>query len=100
MSAFIAIFALPGCAQYLDRKDTVVFSAGNAVQTNQLAHIIDPWPRHARDPRILSNGQRMQGAIERYRTNRVTDPRSSGGSHATGSSAEGASRAAAPSETQ
>src|SRR5437879_5978602 len=74
--AFASIGALlpAACSQYLDRKDTVAFSAGNAVETNEVAHIIDPWPAHARNTRIQFDGQRMQGAVERYRTNRVTDP--------------------------
>ena len=62
------------CTQYLDRKDTVVFSAGNAVRTNTVTHVIDPWPAHAWNNRIAFDGERMQRAVERYRTNRVTDP--------------------------
>ena len=67
--------ALPAaCTQYLDRKDTAGFSAGNAVRTNAVTHVIDPWPAHAWNNRIAFDGERMQRAVERYRTNRVTDP--------------------------
>src|SRR6266498_2055652 len=62
------------CAQYLDRKETVAFSAGNAVNTNVVTHVIDPWPAHVGNTRIVSNGERMQKSVERYRRNRVTDP--------------------------
>lgn len=87
----IAMSASVGCAQYLDRKDTVAFSAGNAVQTNVVAHLIDPWPKHARIRNIAFDGERMRGAVERYRKNEVTDPRTPSGSR--GSSSAGASGA-------
>lgn len=86
-----------GCAQYLDRKETVAFSAGNAVQTNIVAHLIDPWPKHARLRNIPFDGERMQGAVERYRRNRVTDPRApsgGGGGTVVGAGAAGAAAGA------
>lgn len=89
-----AIMASAGCAQYLDRKETVAFSAGNAVQTNVVAHLIDPWPKHARLRNIPFDGERMQGAVERYRRNRVTDPRAPAGGGGGGAGAAGATGAA------
>ncbi len=62
------------CTQYLDRKETVALTAGTAVESNMATHVIDPWPAHARNTRIVSDGERMQKAVERYRQNRVTDP--------------------------
>jgi hypothetical protein len=62
------------CTQYLDRKDTVAFSAGNAVETNVATHVINPWPPRASNTRIALDGERMQKAVERYRQGRVTDP--------------------------
>lgn len=78
--ALLWLFALAGalpaaaCAQYLDRKETAAFSAGNAVQTNVATHVIDPWPLHAWNTRIAFDGERAQRSMERFRTNRVTDP--------------------------
>lgn len=95
----IAITGNAGCAQYLDRKDTVAFSAGNAVQTNIVAHLIDPWPKHARLRNIPFDGERMRGAVERYRKNEVTDPRTPSGSRGSsppGGSGAGAGAGAAP----
>lgn len=91
-ASLVATVAGTGCAQYLDRKETVAFSAGNAVQTNVVAHLIDPWPKHARLRNIPFDGERMQGAVERYRRNRVTDPRapSGGGASVVGAGAAGA----------
>ena len=56
-------------ALYFERKDTIVSGAGDARNVNAATHIIDPWPRYVGDRRIPANGQRMTGAVERYRTN-------------------------------
>ncbi|HWK01055.1 MAG TPA: hypothetical protein VNR41_10155 [Xanthobacteraceae bacterium] len=73
-----------GCSDlYYDRRDTIALSAGDAVATNIVAHTIDVWPIEAGDQRIVTNGQKAQGAVERYRTNKVTVP------HGTGTSSLG-----------
>ena len=61
-----------GCCQasaqgYLNRTDTVTTSAGDAQDVNSALQIIDPWPRHAGNRRIPGNGQRLTGAVQRYR---------------------------------
>ena len=53
--------------QYFERKDGVTVGAGNAKAVNSATHIIDPWPRNVGNTRIPGDGQRMSGAIERYR---------------------------------
>jgi hypothetical protein len=55
-------------AEYLHRTDTITLSAGNAKDVNAATHIIDPWPRRAANRRIPSNGERMEHAIERYKS--------------------------------
>ena len=57
-------------AQYLERQDTIVSGAGDARNVNAATHIIDPWPPYVGNRRIPGNGQRMAGAVARYRTNR------------------------------
>ena len=57
---------------YLDRRDTISFEAGDAVAANKAAQIIDPWPVAAGNRDLSYDGTRMQGAAERYRTNKVT----------------------------
>ena len=57
---------------YLDRRDPVSFAAGDAVATNKVTHMIDPWPVYAGNRNIAFDGERMQAAAERYRTNKVT----------------------------
>lgn len=54
-------------AHYGQRIEGVTPSAGDAKDVNAAIHVIDPWPRHARDRRIPGNGERMTGAVQRYR---------------------------------
>jgi len=56
---------------YLDRRDTVSFAAGDAVAANKVTHMVDPWPARAGDRNIMHDGERMQAAAERYRTDKV-----------------------------
>jgi hypothetical protein len=59
---------------YLDRRDTISLHAGDAVATNKVTQMVDPWPPHSANKNIAFNGDRMQKAIERYRNNKVTAP--------------------------
>lgn len=83
-AAFLAVGGLVGCSEYLDRKNTIAFSAGNAVQTNIITHVPDPWPVHARNKNIAFDGERMQRAVERYRCGPVAGGGASGGGNANG----------------
>ena len=56
---------------YLDRRDTVSFGAGDAVATNKVTHMVDPWPPRAGDRNIAFDGERAAMAAERYRTDKV-----------------------------
>jgi hypothetical protein len=62
------LIALGACTDYLDRRETVSYSAGNAVAYNQAVHMIDPWPAHAKNTRIDTSGERMARAVRRYET--------------------------------
>jgi hypothetical protein len=70
-----AAVALAGCqtygndqlAQYVQRKDTVTLSAGDASQANALAQTIHPWPPGVGDRRIPMDGTRAVRAMECYR---------------------------------
>jgi hypothetical protein len=64
---------LGGCSDlYLDRREGVTFYGGDAAASNVAVHTIDPWPPAAANRRLDTNGERMQKAAERYRTNKVT----------------------------
>ena len=69
-AAVICCLALPWddpFEQYFQRKDTVTLGAGDAKAVNSATHVIDPWPRYVGNTRIPGNGERMVGAVERYR---------------------------------
>jgi hypothetical protein len=74
LAAVLASAALlGGCADvYWDRRDTVAFQAGDAAEGNTADHIIDRWPRAAANRHMEADGERMQRAMERYRTNKTT----------------------------
>ena len=67
--------ALSGCSDiYFDRRDAVSPSAGDAVASNKVTQMIDPWPRYVGNRNIAFNGERMQSAAERYRRHEVIQP--------------------------
>lgn len=72
----VAILAagLAGCSEYLDRRDGLSVQSGNAVETNKVAQMVDPWSRASADRNIAFNGAVMGSAVERYRTGRVIPP--------------------------
>lgn len=73
--ALAASCALSGCSDiYFDRRETIVPSAGNAMAVNQITMMVDPWPPHSANRNIAFNGERMSGAVERYRTRNVIRP--------------------------
>jgi len=68
------LVALAGCSEYFDRRDPIAVQGGNAVQTNTVVQMVDPWPRESSNRNIAYNGVVMESAIERYRTGRVIPP--------------------------
>ena len=77
--ALVAATALAGCTDmYLDRRDTVSFAAGDAVAANKVVHMVDPWPPYAGNRNIAFDGERMQMAAERYRTDKIKEARGIG----------------------
>jgi len=57
---------------YYDRRETISHHGGDAAEANKAAQVIDPWPAAAANHAIEADGERMQRAIERYRTNKTT----------------------------
>jgi hypothetical protein len=67
--------SLGGCSEYyFDRRDTVSLHSGEAMAANQVTQTIDPWSPASGNRNIAYNGERMQGAAERYRTHKVIMP--------------------------
>jgi len=68
---------LAGCADpdlYYDRRETVALGAEDAVASNMITQMVDPWPRHSNNNNLAFNGERMQRAVECYRVDKVTPP--------------------------
>lgn len=70
----IATFGLGGCADYLKRRDTITFAAGEASAWNKTVHVVDPWPAHASNTRIDGDGQRVGRVIRSYSTGAAASP--------------------------
>lgn len=72
-AAIALAMILGGCSDiYFDRRDSLSFHAGDAVASNIIAQTVDPWPRSAGNREQPADGERMQRAMERYRTNKTT----------------------------
>ncbi len=90
LAALIA--SLAGCSEYMQRRDAISLNAGDAVMTNRVTQMVDPWPRASADNNIAFNGERMEAAVQRYRTGREIRPAGIG----TGSAYQPAPAAATP----
>lgn len=74
-AVFLLGVMLTACSDSnFDRRDTIALSGGNAMATDEVTQMVDPWPRASADKNIAFNGQKMQSAVERYRENKVTPP--------------------------
>jgi hypothetical protein len=68
---------LAGCSNadlYLDRRDNIALSGGDAVAGNTVGQMVDPWPPYSGDKNIAFNGEKMQQAVARYRTGKEIQP--------------------------
>ena len=66
---------LGGCSEYyFDRRDTITLYSGDAMATNRVTQMIDPWPAASGQRNIAYNGEKAATAAERYRTGRVIPP--------------------------
>jgi len=68
---------LAGCSNadfYLDRRDNIALSGGDAVAGNTVGQMVDPWPPYSGDKDIAFNGEKMQQAVARYRTGKEIQP--------------------------
>jgi hypothetical protein len=70
---------LAGCSDpglYWDRRETIALGGNDAVAANEATQMVDPWPPGSGNRNITYNGEKMQTAVERYRTDRVIPPTS------------------------
>ena len=79
IAGVVLLASLAGCSDlYYDRRETVTFAADDASATALAVQTIDPWPPAASNRNIAYNGPRVAGAIERYRTGKIIEPRGTG----------------------
>jgi hypothetical protein len=55
----LLVLGLAGCADYMNRRDSVTLGAGNALEGNIGLHTIDPFPEVAKDTDINRNGNEI-----------------------------------------
>lgn len=60
--------------RYAERIDTLSVTSGDARDVNAAIQTVDPWPPTSRDRRIPANGERMVGAVDRYRNSGKAGP--------------------------
>jgi hypothetical protein len=66
---------LAGCSDlYFDRRETISPAAGDALATNRVTQMVDPWSPASANKNIAFNGEKMQTAVERYRQGRIIPP--------------------------
>ena len=63
----LAALHLAACDNYMDRRDTVTFGAGDAVAANKAMQIIDPWPQSARTIQHGVSGEQAEAIMEKFR---------------------------------
>jgi len=86
-------------APYVNRSDTITLSAGNAKDVNAATHVIDPWPRYVGERQVPADGERMSGAVERYKRPAAKSPGQPGQPGGPGGQPPPPSGAAAPAAT-
>jgi hypothetical protein len=79
VAAVLLASVLAGCSDiYYDRRETVSFAANDAMASAHATQVVDPWPAPSANRNIAFNGPRVAGAIERYRTGRIIEPKGTG----------------------
>jgi hypothetical protein len=95
-SPLLAAALLAGCADYVVRRETVSLNGGDAIASNRATQMVDPWSRASADNTIAFNGEKMQSAVERYRRNKVIQPRGLGATTSGNSSSPDPAASPAP----
>jgi hypothetical protein len=75
MAGVLVGLMLAGCEEYRARRDGVTMGLGNSNTHNIAVQTVDPWPPYVGDNRIDQDGERARIAIQRYRKNKVIEPR-------------------------
>lgn len=68
MTCAVACLAVAGCSEYLDRREGIAPTAGDAVRTNIAIHAIDPWPARAASRSYSIGAERPVTRIRSFNT--------------------------------
>ncbi|MEM8812951.1 MAG: hypothetical protein AAGF59_10070 [Pseudomonadota bacterium] len=66
-SCLVIALSLAGCAEWIDRSETIGFNAGDAVAANKVKQIIDPWDERSGWTNLPQDGQKAASAVDSYR---------------------------------
>jgi hypothetical protein len=59
---------------YVERRTNMTPGAGDAVASNKILQMQDPWPAVSADRNLTQHGHTAAASIERYRTGKVIQP--------------------------
>lgn len=71
--AMLAPCMLSGCADYLNRYESVALATGDAQRHNLMLHTVNPFNPASRDTTIESDGARAAEVVKRYRVPPAAD---------------------------
>ena len=80
--AFLTL--LSGCSEYVERREGISRTGGDAVRANIAVHVIDPWPPGAHDRRIIIDAERQTARTKAFNAGSTAPTRAE-----TGAAAEG-----------
>lgn len=66
LAVIALMLLLSGCADYMNRRDSVTLGAGSAMQANIGIHTIQPFPRQAYNTNLERDGKSVVNAQDRY----------------------------------
>jgi ABC-type oligopeptide transport system substrate-binding subunit len=65
MVALLLALPLAGCNEYLDRREGITATGGDAVRANIATHVANPWQPGANDANLVLRADRLVEIIER-----------------------------------
>lgn len=63
---FVLAVGLGGCADYMNRRDSITLGAGNAPEANIGIHTVDPFPPQAENTDIKLDNNKVGQSYQRY----------------------------------
>lgn len=67
LAAMMVLCMLSGCADYLNRYDSITLATGDAQRHNLMLHTVNPFNPASQNTKIESDGARAAEVVRRYR---------------------------------